>query len=123
MTFRRATAAFVLIILSGCATPAVDRGADFDAVRFSTDLEDCRGGTVVSFALKTAGGTLLGSATGVVNGVFYGALAGDADEGAVIGAIVGGAVGMGIGAREFLTDQGNTIERCLQDKGYVISPV
>ena len=122
MTPRRATAAFAVIILSGCAAPAVDREtAGFDAVRFSTDLEDCRGGTVVAFTLKTVGGTLLGSATGVVHGVYYGALTGDADEGAVIGAIVGGAVGLGIGAQEFLTDQGNTIDSCLRQKGYDIS--
>ncbi len=54
-------------------------------------------------------------------GVYFGALAGEADEGAVIGAIVGGAVGMGIGARKFLNDQGNTIEHCLREKGYVLS--
>ena len=122
MSPRLATAAFALIILSGCAAPAVDREkADFDAARFSTDLEDCRGGTVVAFTLKTVGSTLWWSATGAVHGVYFGAVAGDADEGALIGAVVGGAVGMGIGAQEFLTDQGDTIERCLQNKGYEIS--
>ena len=122
MTLRRATVAFALFILSGCAAPAVDRAkADFDAVRFSSDLEDCRGGTVVSFALKTVGGTLWWSATGAVHGVYFGAVAGDADEGAVVGAIVGGAVGMGLGAREFLADQEDTIERCLRKRGYVTS--
>ena len=122
MTPRLATAAFALIILSGCAAPVVDReAAGFNPAKFSSDLEDCRGGTVVSFALKTIGNTLWWSATGAVHGVYFGAVAGDADEGAVVGAIVGGAVGMGLGAREFLADQEDTIERCLRKRGYVIS--
>ena len=121
MTHRNAIAAFALILLSGCAAPAVDQEtAGFNADKYSIDLESCRGGNVVSFTLLTVGGTLLGSATGVVNGVFYGALAGDLDEGAVIGAIVGGAVGMGLGATAYLTDQGNTIDNCLRQKGYDI---
>ena len=121
MTLRPAIAAFALVILSGCAAPAVDREtAGFDADRYSNDLEACRGGEVVSFAIKTVGGTLWWSATGAVHGVYFGALAGDVDEGVVIGAIVGGAVGMGLGAQEYLTDQGNTIDSCLRDKGYDI---
>lgn len=65
----------------------------------------------------------MGSAAGAAEGAYLGAISGDADERAVVGAIVGSAVGMGLGAREFLTDQENTIERCLQDKGYVIARV
>ena len=56
--------ALALIALTGCTTPSVDREtANFDAEKFSQDLEFCRGGTVTAFALKTVGGTLYGSAT------------------------------------------------------------
>jgi len=123
MTHKPTIVALALIILSGCAAPAVDREtAGFNADEYSDDLDACRGGAMVSFTLKTVGGTLWGSAKGAVYGVYLGALAGDADEGALIGAIVGGTVGMGKGAQDFLNDQGNTIERCLREKGYDISP-
>ena len=121
MIYRPAIVAFALILLSACATPAVDRKtAGFDAVKYSNDLEACRGGNVASFTLQTVGGTLVGSATGVMSGAFYGAILGDAGEGTVIGAIVGGVAGAGIGAGEFLTNQGNTIDNCLRERGYDI---
>ena len=122
MTYRPTIIAFALILLSGCATPAVDREtAGFDADRYSNDLDACRGGAVVSFTLKTVGGTLYGSAKGAVAGLYLGAIAGDGAEGALIGATVGGIAGMGLGAKEFLTDQSNTIEHCLRSRGYDIS--
>lgn len=124
MTSRNIFGALKIILLTGCTTPAVDHeAAGFDAARFSNDLDDCRGGSVYSFTLKTVGGTLIGSAIGAVNGVFYGGLAGDGAEGAVVGAVVGGGLGFGVGAMKFLSDQGNSIEPCLQNKGYVILPV
>ena len=122
MTYRPAIVAFMLILLSGCAAPAVDREtAGFNADKYSNDLESCRGGTIVSFTLKTVGGTLLGATYGAANGVLYGALAGDGEEGAIVGAIVGGGLGFGVGAQSYLTDQGNTIDNCLREKGYDIS--
>ena len=56
-----------------------------------------------------------------MSGAFYGAILGDAGEGTVIGAIVGGVAGAGIGAGEFLTNQGNTIDNCLREKGYILT--
>ena len=96
--------------------------AGFDADRYSNDLEVCRGGAVVSFTLKTVGGTLYGSAKGAVYGVYLGAITGDGAEGALIGATVGGIAGMGLGANEFLKDQSNSIDNCLRQKGYDVSP-
>lgn len=123
MTYRPAIAALMLIILSGCAAPAVDREtAGFDANKYSNDLDSCRGGSAVSFALNSVGGTLVGAAIGTANGVFYGAISGDGAEGATVGAIVGGGLGFGLGATKYLTDQGNTIDNCLRQKGYDISP-
>lgn len=115
--------ALALIILSGCAAPSVDREtANFDAEKFSQDLEFCRGGAVTAFTLKTVGGTLYGSAKGAVAGLYLGAIAGDGAEGALIGATVGGITGMGIGADEFLKDQSNSIEHCLRSRGYYVNP-
>jgi len=114
--------ALALIVLTGCAAPAVDREtASFDDEKFSQDLEFCRGGTVTAFALKTVSGTLYGSAMGAWAGLYLGVVAGDGAEGALIGAAVGGIAGMGLGANEFLNDQSNTIEHCLRSRGYDIS--
>jgi len=83
MTYKIAIAAFTLIILSGCTTPAVDREtANFDAEKFSQDLEFCRGGTATAFTLKTVSGTLYGSAMGAWAGLYLGVVAGDGAEGA-----------------------------------------
>ena len=123
MTYKPAIAALMLIILSGCAAPAVDREtAGFDANKYSNDLDACRGGSVVSFTLNTVGGTLVGGTIGAAHGLFYGAIHGEGAEGAAVGAIVGGGLGFGLGATKYLTDQGNTIDNCLRQKGYDISP-
>ncbi|MBT3333138.1 MAG: hypothetical protein HN394_16655 [Rhodospirillaceae bacterium] len=112
-----------LIILSGCTTPAVDREmTNFDAEKFSQDLEVCRGGTTSAFLLKTASGTLVGSFKGAVAGLYLGAIAGDGLEGMAIGAAAGGVVGLGLGAKEYLDDQTNSVEHCLRARGYYINP-
>ena len=99
-----------LIALTGCTTPAVDREtAGFNAEKFSQDLEFCRGGTATAFALKTVGGTLYGSFKGAVVGLHLGVIAGDGIEGMIIGAAAGGVAGLGLGAKEYLDDQTNTV--------------
>jgi len=122
MTYKPALAALALIALTGCSTPSVDREmTNFDAEKFSQDLEFCRGGTATAFALKTFGGTLYGSAKGAMAGLYLGAIAGDGLEGMAIGAAAGSVAGFGLGANEFLKDQSNTIEECLRSRGYDVS--
>jgi hypothetical protein len=119
---RLALPALALIILTGCTTPAVDREmTNFDAEKFSQDLEYCRGGTATAFALKTFGGTLYGSAKGAMAGLYFGVMAGDGLEGMAIGAAAGSVAGFGLGANEFLKDQSNSVEHCLRSRGYDIS--
>jgi uncharacterized membrane protein len=72
--------------------------------------------------LKTASGTLAGSFKGAMAGLYLGVIAGDGVEGMIIGAAVGGVAGMGLGAKEYLDDQSNTVEHCLRSRGYFINP-
>ena len=38
-------------------------------------------------------------------------------EGMIIGAAAGGVAGLGLGAKEYLDDQTNTVEHCLRSRG------
>jgi hypothetical protein len=123
MLHRFSIIAIALAILAGCAAPAVDRSSPaFNATKYTDDLNTCRGGSAVSFALETVQVAVIGAAFGALEGASTGAISGDADEGALIGAIVGGVVGVGIGMHESLSDQSNGVKDCLGLKGYRLAP-
>jgi len=110
------------VALSACAGTNVDTTAPtFNKTQYTSDLNTCRGGSAVSFALNAVGGTLVGGTIGAAHGLFYGAIHGEGAEGAGVGAIVGGGLGFGVGAMKYLDDQGNTIDSCLRGKGYNLS--
>jgi hypothetical protein len=82
----------LVILLAGCASPAVDRSAPiFDEEAYSVALSGCRGGSAVGFMLSGFVGALAGSAIGAMEGTTNGAIHGDSAEGAAIGAAVGGS--------------------------------
>ena len=63
---RKLTAIIVAtVVLSACASPAVDTGAPmFDEAQYTVDLDTCRGGTALNAALHGLGGAVIGSAVG-----------------------------------------------------------
>ena len=84
-----------LLVLSACASPAVDTTAPtFDETKYTVDLDTCRGGSALKTALNGLGGAVIGSVIGAADGAYHGAIAGDAPEGAIIGAIAGSVVGV-----------------------------
>ena len=119
---RKLTAIIVAsVVLSACASPAVDTGAPmFDEAQYTVDLDTCRGGTALNAALHGLGGAVIGSAVGAVKGAYQGAIAGNAPEGAAIGAVVGSVVGVVWGAYEPIQEQEQSVRRCLSEKGYVL---
>ena len=77
------------LALSACASPAVDTSAPtFNETKFTVDLENCRGGTVLDVALHGLGGAAIGSAYGAFEGAYHGAISGNSPEGAAIGAAI-----------------------------------
>lgn len=114
-------AAAATLVLAACASPEVDTAAlDFDAARYAGDLDTCRGGGAVDFALKITGAAFAGSAIGALQGVSYGVMAGASEEGAIIGAAVGGVIGLGVGAVGAVDDEVRSVETCLDAKGYAL---
>ena len=111
--------ALALVLLSGCTTPSVDREmTNFDAEKFSRDLEFCRGGRAFKVALDGFTGAVYGSAVGAAHGAYYGAVAGDAKEGTFIGAIAGSVIGVFMGAYEPFFQKEQNVRHCLSARGY-----
>ena len=112
----------IIVMLTACASPVVDtKSPNFDEMRYSMDLNTCRGGNVLTAALYGFGGAFVGSAVGAAEGATTGAIRNDSAEGAIIGAIVGSILGLGVGAYEVLENQDDEIENCLIQKGYTLS--
>jgi len=121
--FRHLAITTAIIILSACASPAVDTTAPtFDETKYSADLDNCRGGSALNVALDGLVGAVYGSAIGAAQGALNGAIAGDAPEGAVIGAIAGSVVGVVLGAYAPFNKKRETVQQCLRGRGYVVGP-
>jgi len=109
------------VVLSACASPNVDTTAPtFDKTQYTTDLDTCRGGTVLKVTLDGLVGAVYGSAIGAMHGAVNGAVVGDAPEGAIIGAIAGSVIGVVMGAYEPFNKQKQNVQSCLRGKGYVL---
>lgn len=109
----------IVLALSSCAAPVVDRsGAVFNEETFASDLDNCRGGNVIIATAKAFGVTVLGSAYGLVQGAVYGAKGSDKVEAAAIGAAVGGTIGLTAGALQALDNHEAQIVGCLAENGY-----
>ena len=107
------------LVLSGCASPAVDTAApNFKETRYALDLEDCRGGTALTAAVRGLGGAVVGSFYGAAQGAIHGASYGDSKEGAIVGVAIGGVVGFVAGAYTPIEQQENEVRQCLSGKGY-----
>ncbi|MFP6732085.1 MAG: glycine zipper domain-containing protein [Alphaproteobacteria bacterium] len=96
------------------------RAPTFDKTKYTVDLDNCRGGTVLDVALNGLGVAVIGSAYGAYHGAYIGALSGNSPEGAAIGAVVGGVIGVVVGAYEPIEEQEQSVARCLSEKGYVL---
>jgi hypothetical protein len=78
------------LALAACAAPNVDRSAaDFNEIKFSVDLNLCRGGNIVEASIKTIGKGAVGSLAGAGVMVLHGAAAANSGEAIVVGAAVG----------------------------------
>jgi hypothetical protein len=111
----------VLIALTACASPAVDTATpNFNETRYTLDLDDCRGGTALTAAIRGFGGAVVGSFYGAAQGAIQGAAHGDSKEGAIIGVAVGSVVGFAAGAYTPLKQQKNEVRQCLNGKGYTL---
>jgi outer membrane lipoprotein SlyB len=123
MTRRRNLAIIAAsVILAACATPTVDTSAPtFNEKKYTVDLDNCRGGTVLDVALHGLGAAVIGSAYSAYHGAYIGALSGNSPEGAAIGAVVGGVIGVVVGAYEPVREQEQSVQRCLSKKGYVLA--
>ena len=117
---------FVLLIfvgLAACAGPGVDRtNAPLDETQYATDLNECRGGNAVTFALYGLGGAMIGAALGVVEGVTTGAVYGDAGDGALYRAVAGSIIGLCVGAYKAFEEQDKEVRQCLARKGWILKP-
>ena len=110
------------LIVGACAQPTVNQtAAPFNEAKYTTDLNNCRGGTLLEASTRTIGIAMAGSALGALHGASLGALGGEGWEGAAIGAVVGGTIGIGAGAVEAVDKHEAEIIGCLRDKGYSIS--
>ena len=110
-----------LLVLSACASPAVDTTAPtFDETKYTVDLDTCRGGSALKTALNGLGGAVIGSVIGAADGAYHGAIAGDAPEGAFIGVIAGSVIGVVWGAYEPFQKHEQSVRQCLSSKGYLL---
>jgi outer membrane lipoprotein SlyB len=113
----------VSMVLAACAGPTVDRDtASFDETKYASDLNECRGGNAVTFALCGLGGAVIGAAFGATEGVTAGAIHGDAGDGALYGAIAGSVLGLGVGAYKAYEERDNDLRQCLASKGWKLEP-
>ncbi len=111
----------VLIALTACASPAVDTATpNFNEAQYATDLDDCRGGTALTVAMRGLGGAVVGSFYGAAQGAIHGAAHGDSKEGAIIGVAVGSVVGFAAGAYTPIEQQHEEVRQCLSVKGYLL---
>ena len=117
---------FVMICLtamvaSACVSPDIDMSSStFNGQQYQADLDTCREGGAVTYALYATGGSLFGAIIGASNGAYYGAIAGDSAEGTVIGAVVGSVVGLGAGTVGAVVKRSKEVKSCLRGKGYVL---
>lgn len=108
--------------LAACAGPDVDRtAAGFDDKAYYTDLNNCRGGSLLEAALDTTGVGLWGSLVGAYHGLYLGISANDRADGMIFGAIVGAGTGIGIGAVKSVRQFNDDVGHCLRLKGYAVS--
>lgn len=122
MRYRLAVGLVLLLTLAACATPQVDQTiATFSETEFTSDLNNCRGGTFIVASAKTVGFAMLGSAYGAIEGAYRGARHGDSAEGAAIGAVLGGTIGLTAGALEAVQKYEAEIAGCLTEKGYQVA--
>jgi hypothetical protein len=113
---------FLSLFLAACAVPQVEQSAiGFDEDKYQTDLNDCRGGSLLEASAVTFGNAAIGSLWGAFHGAPAGALAGDGWEGAAIGAVVGATIGIGAGAKEAMEKHDAELTGCLRGKGYVLA--
>jgi outer membrane lipoprotein SlyB len=117
MNFKKPMILITALVLSACASPAVDRSAaGFDEDKFVTDLNDCRGGPWAQAIMLGVGIGAWGALEGVAVGAAHGGDA--AGEAAIIGAAVGGVLGLGVGAVDALTKRDEKVRGCVAGKGY-----
>jgi len=111
----------VLVTLTACAAPSVDRTqATFDTAKYDQDLAECRGGHLIYATAESLKVAFIGSLVGSVHGVTQGAIYGDSREGAAIGAIAGAVLGFGVGASNALNERDELISACLRERGYQV---
>jgi hypothetical protein len=110
-----------VLIVSACASPAVDTSAaNFDEGKYTDDLNACRGGSALDAMIGGLGGVAAGSLVGASEGAAHGASAGGRLEGVIIGSIVGGTIGIFVGAYKPFSDKEDSVRQCLRGKGYVM---
>jgi hypothetical protein len=109
------------LLLSACASPAVDTSAtNFDKDKYTDDLNTCRGGSAMDAILGGLGGAFAGSLVGASEGSINGAAAGGRLEGVIIGSIVGGTLGIFVGAYKPFSEKHESVRSCLSGKGYAM---
>ena len=110
------------LLATACASPVVDETtSNFDEEQYATDLDECRGGSVITASLHGIGGAFGGSFVASAEGANSGLTRINSPEGAIIAAVVGGVIGFGAGAYKALENNDGKIEGCLIQKGYTIS--
>ncbi len=111
----------LMLIVSGCASVAIDRSAaDFDDTKYTADLNTCRGGHILASTFETVKYSAVGGAFGAAHGlghIWYV----DSMAALVIGAVTGGVLGAGAGVYQGVKDRETEIESCLRRKGYTIA--
>jgi hypothetical protein len=111
----------MVMLASACVRPDIDTSSStFNEQRYQADLNNCREGDAVTYALYATGGSLFGAIIGASNGAYYGAIAGDTAEGTVIGVVVGSVVGLGAGSVGAVVKRNKEVKSCLRGKGYVL---
>ena len=114
--------ALLSITLAACVSPNVEQSAiNFDEKKFSTDLNNCRGGTVFEASATSIGLAAGGAIAGAFHVGPWSAAWGNGWEGAAIGAALGGAIGFGAGAIDSIKKYNTEITTCLSNKGYIMT--
>lgn len=113
----RIAVAALALSQAACALPNVDRDAPgFSEVAYRLQLAECHVTTAGAYTWRGAVGALLGAGVGASHGAIGGG------EGAAIGAAVGAVIGTGVGAALAVKEETASVEGCVKEKGYSVTP-
>ena len=122
LTMKNTIIVLFTLTLVACVSPNVEQSAlNFDEEKFSTDLNNCRGGTVFEASATSIGLAAGGAFAGAFHVGPWSAAWGNGWEGAAIGAALGSAIGFGAGAIDSVKKYNTEITTCLSNKGYVMT--